>query len=131
MNTAKNNLRVVLIEDSPLLQEMVAEELGNIETVKLAGIADGQAEALDLIENQQPDLVIIDLELAEGTGIGVLESLSNETGRYGSPQKVIFTNHTSSRLKSLCVQFGLDGYFDKSYQFEELTDYIHKLARAG
>lgn len=125
---AMRSKKVVLVEDSELLQEMMTEVLDSIPNLDLVGVADGQTKALTHIKKNKPDLVIVDLELVEGDGVGVLKALDTGSEIYGQPEKVVFTNHTSSRLKSKCEQFDISGYFDKSYQLEELTDYLSQLA---
>jgi CheY-like chemotaxis protein len=43
---------------------------------------------------------IVDLQLKEGDGLGVLRALHDESHKYGDPQKVVFTNNTSQGLKT-------------------------------
>lgn len=121
------NLKIVLVEDSTLLQEMVSEALESVPSAELVGIAAGEKTALSTIASNPTDLVIVDLQLEEGDGLGVLRALHNNSQKYGDPQKVVFTNNTSQGLKSRCEALNIDGYFDKSYQLDDLIDYVNSL----
>ncbi len=115
---------VVIIEDSMLLREMLVDVLSSVDDVSVVGEAEDQSGGLHSMETKQPHLVIIDLELKAGSGIGVLTALSNDRERYGNPKTVIFTNHGSSVLRRRCEDLGVDGFFDKSYQLDDLIDFI-------
>lgn len=121
-------LKIVLVEDSILLQEMVTEVLESLPKTELVGVAATEEAALSTIADYHPDLVIVDLQLKEGDGLGVLRALYNQNQKYGDPQKVVFTNNTSKGLKLRCQALDIDRYFDKSYQLDDLTDYISSLS---
>jgi DNA-binding NarL/FixJ family response regulator len=103
---------------------MLVDVLSSVDSVRVVAEAEDQASGLNLTERHHPDLVIVDLELGDGSGIGVLAELSRNRGRYGDPRTVVFTNHGSSVLRSRCEALGVDGFFDKSYQLNDLIDYI-------
>ena len=115
---------ILLIEDSRLLREMLVDMLNSLDDVAVVAEAADQANGVRLMESHLPDLVIVDLELAGGSGIGVLSELSRDRHRYGNPKAVVFTNHGSSVLRNRCEALGVDGFFDKSYQLDDLIDYI-------
>ncbi len=115
---------IEIIEDSVLLREMLVDVVSSVDKVAVVAEAEDQANGLSLMEAHRPDLVIIDLELKTGSGIGILTALSNDPERYGNPKTVIFTNHGSSVLRRRCEDLGVDGFFDKSYQLDELIDFI-------
>lgn len=119
-------LGILLIEDSRLLREMLVDVLSSLNNVAVVAEAAGQEEGVRLMENHRPDLAIIDLELSEGSGIGVLTALSGAPEKYGNPRTVVFTNHGSNVLRNRCEALGVDGFFDKSYQLNELIDYIQE-----
>lgn len=117
-------LRVFLIEDSALLQELIAGMLSELDCVEFCGCADGEAEALRRLAEVPVDLAIIDIELKQGSGIGVLDALQTDSERYGSPRKVVLTNYAHSTMRQRCEQFGTDAFFDKSLHINQLIDYV-------
>jgi len=117
-------LKVFLIEDSALLQELLAGMLSELEGVEFCGCADGEAEALRRLAETPVDLVIIDIELKQGSGIGVLDALQTDSGLYGNPHKVVLTNYAHATMRQRCERFGMDAFFDKSLHLNQLIDYV-------
>jgi two-component system OmpR family response regulator len=121
-------LNILLVEDSPIIRQIVLESLNSTDNIEVVGFVDSQTKAMEDLERYKPDLVIIDLELVEGNGLGVLTEIEQSPDKYGRPKKVVFTNHTSPVLKRKCQAMDIQGFFDKSYQLDDLLDYIEGLS---
>ena len=121
-------LNVFLIEDSLLLQELLGGILSELDGVALCGCADGETEALRQLAESPVDLVIIDIELRQGSGIGVLDALQTDSGLYGRPRKAVLTNYAHTTMRQRCEHFGMDAFFDKSMQINQLIDYVTEAA---
>ena len=68
-------LRVVTVDDEPLVRERVAALVREAEGLELVGEGTNGLEALDLITRLEPDLVFIDVEMPELSGFGVISAL--------------------------------------------------------
>jgi DNA-binding NarL/FixJ family response regulator len=121
-------LKVLLVEDSLLLQEMLAGIFSELEGVEFCGSAEGEAEALERMEQSPVDLVIIDIELKQGSGMGVLAALQSEPARYGAPHKAVLTNFAYDSVRQRCERLGMDAFFDKSLHFNQMVDYVREAA---
>lgn len=119
-----SKLKVFLIEDSALLQELLGSMLSELEGVDFCGCADGEAQALQRLAEAPVDLVIIDIELKQGSGMGVLDALQTDADRYGKPRKVVLTNYAHATMRQRCDRFGMDAFFDKSLHINQLIDYV-------
>jgi DNA-binding NarL/FixJ family response regulator len=75
--TDGNPLRVLLIEDSPLIRERLAESLATPGRVEIIGQADSEQAAIGLLSAAPWDVMVLDLELRHGTGLGVLGALTS------------------------------------------------------
>jgi len=117
-------LKVFLIEDSELLQELLSDMLSEIEGIDFCGCANGEAEALRRLAETPVDLVIIDIQLKQGSGIGVLDALQTDSDRYGNPRKAVLTNYAHATMRQRCEHFGMDAFFDKSLHINQLIDYV-------
>ncbi len=124
-----NPLRVVLIEDSPKLCEMLKDMLEELGDVEVVADADDEQTAIAALERQAADLAIVDLELREGSGLGVLGRLKAEPERFGKVRAVVFSNYGHRTLRSRCAALGADRFFDKSMQLDELIDYVEDALR--
>lgn len=119
-----NSLKVLLIEDSPLLRQVLSEMFEDMEGVVLCGYAEDEQGALELMETQPVDLAIVDIELKQGSGLGVLQALQTEPRRYGPPRTVILSNHAHPAMRQRCASLGIDAFFDKSLQMNQLIGYV-------
>lgn len=117
-------LRVVLVEDSAMLRGMLCEMLAELDGVGVVAEAEDEAGALAALEAQRPDLAIIDLELRAGSGLGVLRQLHAQPERFGRPRAVVFSNYGHAPVRARCEQLGVERFFDKSFQLDELIDFV-------
>ncbi len=126
------HFNVAIIEDSVVLREMLSDMLEDIDHVNVAVTASGQTTALDALATCSVDLAIVDLELEEGNGLGVIEQLRSDPARYGDPRTVVFSNYAVSPMSRRCRELGVDRIYDKSFQLPELLSYIRsEIGRDG
>lgn len=118
-------MQILLIEDSPLLRKLLTETLDEIEGVEICGYAETETEALEQLEDKSVDLAIVDIELSQGSGVGVLRALQKYPERYGLPKKVVFTNYSHAAMRQRCQELEIDAFFDKSLQMNDLVAYIY------
>ena len=119
-----SKMQILLIEDSPLLRGLLTETLNEIKGVQVCGYAETEDEALELLEDKTVDLAIVDIELSQGSGVGVLRALQQFPERYGFPMKVVFTNYSHSAMRQRCEELQIDAFFDKSLEMDNLVAYI-------
>lgn len=124
MEKERQGVRVMLIEDSPLLCEMLSEMLGELDGVQVVARAADEHAAIEALAEYRPDLAVIDIELKDGSGIGVLQALHDDPQRFGRPRAVVFSNHGHRIVRRRCTELGVEHFFDKSYQLDELVDYV-------
>lgn len=124
-------LRVVRIEDSAVLRDLLSAILGGISTLEIVGSADSEPAALVLLTQVRPDLVIVDLELKAGTGLGILAAIHAVPERFGSPRAIVFSNHSHPAVRARCQALGVAAFFDKSFQMDELLSYMDGAAGQG
>lgn len=129
MDDAKLPLKVVLIEDSQLLQEALGALLGEMDYVEVVGGAADEPTALELLQRHQPDLAIVDLQLRAGSGFGVLQALFSQPDRFGRPRTVVFSHHGHGTVRERCFSLGVERVFDKATQTNDLLAYVRE-ARA-
>lgn len=128
--TSDNNrqaaLTVILIEDSPLLRRTLAALLDELAGVAVVGEAADESTAIELLQRRRPSLAIVDLELRAGSGLGVLQAISRAPERFGHPRAVVFSSHGHNVIRQRCQALGVEGFFDKATQFEDLLAYVRQ-----
>lgn len=117
-------LRVLVVEDSPLLTARLVELLETLPTVQAVTTCDDEVSARSAI--LAADIVILDLHLKQGSGFGVLKRVQER-----EPRPVVFvcTNHDIPGYRRRAFDLGADYFLDKSRDLPELPVMLQRLAR--
>ena len=109
MSTMNGPLHVLLIEDEQDVCQRFVEEIDEREDIILVGITNDSYEALELVQNNAPDAIILDLELHYGQGNGLLflSDLQNLSLSF-SPYILITTNNSSPATYQFSRESGAD-----------------------
>jgi len=121
-------IRVFLVEDSPILRQRVETMLSSIPGATLAGHAVDAEGAISGILASRPDVVVLDVHLAKGTGFDVLRALQKEQA---SAAVYVLTNFATDAYRATAQRLGASGFFDKSTEFEALKDALAAANPAG
>ena len=124
----ERKLRVVIVEDSAIIRARLARKrFRRSATSPIVGQADSEGEALALLRAGQWDAVILDLQLKEGTGLGVLKKLAAQD-RPPHAKVIVFTNYAFPQYRDRSLSLGADYFFDKSREFHRVRDVLADLA---
>jgi DNA-binding NarL/FixJ family response regulator len=119
-------LRILLVEDSELLAERLRELLGQIAGVEVVGTVRDERAAVAMTKEGDIHVLILDLQLKNGTGFGVLRSLGEDR-----PAVIVFTNYALPEYRRRAEQLGVEYFLNKSLDFERLPEVIRTLARSA
>ncbi len=119
-------LKTFIVEDSPLILEKLVSTLEELAPVQVVGSAADEASAVAWLTHSgmQCDLMIIDIFLKAGTGLGVLRAATNLGVK---SKRVVLTNYATADMRQACRELGADRVFDKSSEVEELLAYCDRL----
>lgn len=118
-------MAVYLVEDSPVLRQRITRAIEATGAFKVIGSSGRAAEAVDGIRALRPDIVVLDLQLEEGTGWDVLD------GAGGVPRHVlILTNHGAEPFRQAARERGLHYFFDKTTEFDGFLSTLESLGPA-
>ncbi|HMA90629.1 MAG TPA: response regulator transcription factor [Burkholderiales bacterium] len=120
-----NPLRVFLVEDSPAVLERLEAMLEDV-SAREVGHANGAQEAIRRILAERPDLVVLDLRLADGSGFDVLRAL---TERAPDVEVLMLSNFASEPYRRMAERLGARGFYDKTTEFDGVRAALE--ARAG
>jgi DNA-binding NarL/FixJ family response regulator len=119
--------RLLIVEDSELILERLFLMLKDVEGLEIVGTAKTRQEAIQRIDSDLPDLVLLDIALSDGDGFQILEQI--QAGR-NAPQVVILTNFGNPLFRQRAKRLGVMHFYDKSTQFESAIDALTALARS-
>ena len=126
----QTKLRVVIVEDSAIIRARLSETLGEIPNVEIVGQAETEAEALALLRQGDWDAAVLDLQLKQGTGLGVLKVLGKGT-RPPHAKIIVFTNYAFPQYRDRSMLLGADFFFDKAREFHRVREVLADLADGG
>lgn len=119
-------LKVIIVDNSPLVIKRVKTILSDWGHVNVMGTAGNISDARNLIERCRPHVVIIDIEIdsgTEGNGMELLAILKNE---YSEIKTIVLTNYNKLHYRLACMEYGANYFFDKSYDFNKIPEVLEK-----
>jgi DNA-binding NarL/FixJ family response regulator len=111
--------RVLVVEDSPLIRERLVDLIQTSPGARVTAEVDAENAALIALHEQTFDAAVVDLQLRQGSGFGVLRAL-----RQLSPQPltIVLTNSSMRAVRDRCMALGAHYFFDKSNEFDRVAE---------
>ena len=126
--TLESCVHVMLVEDSALIREALIDALALSAVANFEGFATTASDAIAALRAQPYDIVVIDIELAKGTGFDVLLNLNQTDFPFKPPLSIVLTNHAHPVYKYQAELLGVKYFFDKSMHFNEAIEAIEQEA---
>ena len=70
-----SKLRLLIVDDEPLVRESIRNGLASIVDVEVIGECESSSQAIEVISSQQPDLVLLDVRMQDGTGLDLIRRI--------------------------------------------------------
>jgi len=123
----KKSVKVLIADDNREFCEILKDYLTSQDDFELVGVANNGIDALEIIREKQPDIVVLDIIMPHLDGIGVLEKLAS--GSYGQrPKVVMLTAFGQESMTQRAVELGADYYILKPFDIEVLGTRLRQLA---
>ena len=120
-------LRVLLVEDSPVICGLIAEIINGVPEVTVAKSVESENDAIEAVDRLDVDVVILDLQLRRGTGFGVLRAMA---GMQRKPTVVVLTNFALGTYREAALALGARNFLDKSRDYDQLPTILTEIAAA-
>jgi DNA-binding NarL/FixJ family response regulator len=121
-------IRVFIADDSATVRDRLSSLLAEMASVEIIGQAADAAEAIQSIQRLKPDVVILDIRMPAGSGIGVLRSLQQHADK---PKFIMLTNYPFLQYRKTCLEAGASYFFDKSSEFDKIPQALEQLTKAA
>lgn len=108
-------MKVLTVDDSPLIQTRLTELLEEVDGITDVHQAFTVAEALERLDAYQPEVVILDLKLPDGNGMDVLKTLQKQPS---PPIVVVLSGLIYPQYEDTCLELGADYFLDKMNGFD-------------
>lgn len=120
---SNSQVKVFIVDDSLIVQERLVTMLNELAGIKVVGQAETVAEAMSGIWSLQPDVVILDIQMPDGSGIELLRKIKQVEA---APMVIILTNYPYQKHREKCLKAGADFFLDKSIEFDQIPNLLER-----
>lgn len=117
-------MRIYIVDDAKAIRERLVEMLAAVEGVIVVGQTESAVEATAAILTDRPDAVVLDLKLADGNGLQVLNAVH---ARAPEIVVIVLTNHGEDHYRRACLRAGARYFFDKTAEFHRIPQVLREL----
>ncbi|RYY71988.1 MAG: response regulator [Chitinophagaceae bacterium] len=119
-----HKIKILIVDDSNIVTERLSVIISEIPCVGPVLISNSFNQAVELINVELPDAILVDIQLPGKNGIELLGFIKST---YPQIKTIVVTNRASAYYKDLCQEMGADGFIDKSTEFEKIPAIIEML----
>ncbi len=121
----QESIKVAIADDNQEFAGMMQEFLQSQADIELVGVAHNGEQILTIMEEQQPDVIILDIIMPHLDGIGVLEQMNVKGGK--RPKIIMLTAFGQEAITQRVVELGADYYILKPFNMDVLVNRIRQL----
>ena len=121
-----SKIKVIIVDDNKEFRNMLNDYILIQNDMVVIGVAEDGVEALNLIQDKKPDLVILDMIMPNLDGLGVLENL-NTMNLEPMPRVIVLSAVGHDKITQRAMSLGADYYIIKPFDLETLIERIRQL----
>ena len=121
-------IKLIIADDNRNLCQMLQNYLQSQEGLSIVGVANNGLEAMELIQTQEPDVIILDLVMPNLDGLGVLERINART-TITRPKIIMLTAFGQESLTHQAMMLGVDYFILKPFDLDVLNKRIRSLTQ--
>lgn len=115
-------LRVLIVDDDPLLRALTSRFLRDYENVQIIGVAETGTAGLQMVKQHRPNVVILDIQLPDGGPQTIIEQVRNLSP---STKVYLCSAYADERVEATVKQVHADGFVSKTNLKNGLADMVH------
>ena len=117
-----SKIKVLIADDHQLIRQGIMQLIELDEKISVIGEAKDGVECLGLLKKTKPDVLLLDINMPNKSGLEVLKSVKDKKKKL---KILILTIHDETEYLLNAVEAGADGYILKESGFDELREAIH------
>jgi DNA-binding NarL/FixJ family response regulator len=122
------DIRVVVVDDHQIVREGLASLLGALEGLEVVGTAEDGRDAIHVVADTQPDVVVMDIQMPHLDGIEATRMIA---GRQPGVRVVMLTMNEDDETVLSAIRAGASGYLLKGSGADEVQTAIRAAAAGG
>ena len=116
--------RVVIVDDHPPMRHGLAQLINQEPDLETCGEAGSIPEALEMVEDLKPDIIIVDMALKDASGLDLLKDLKN---RFPNLPALVLSMQNESLYAERALRAGARGYIMKEETTENIVDALRQV----
>jgi DNA-binding NarL/FixJ family response regulator len=122
--TRESKTKIVIVDDHPIVRQGLAELINHEDDLVVCGQAEEAPEAVGVIKEIKPDMVIVDISLKETSGMDLIKDIK---ARYPNLAVLVLSMHDESLYAERALRAGAKGYIMKAEATENVVTAIRKV----
>ncbi len=118
--------RILIVDDQNTIQQILNSYIEPEKDLEVVGFAANGKEAVQKVEEMQPDVVLMDIEMPEMNGLSATKVIAQ---RFPNTKVIIFTSNDNDKYLNLAVKVGAKGYLLKTTPAEEIVKAIRDVCK--
>lgn len=123
------NVNVVIVDDNPMILNTLDEVISSEAGLSVIGRADNGKDAIDMIKDTQPDVVLQDLVMPQMDGITVVENIKKKTSMLKNPAFIILSAVGGEQMTEEAFQAGANYFLMKPFDKDILVNKIRRIGK--
>lgn len=123
------NVNVVIVDDNPMILNTLDEVISSEAGLSVIGRADNGKDAIDMIKDTQPDVVLLDLVMPQMDGITVVENIKKKTSMLKNPAFIILSAVGGEQMTEKAFQAGANYFLMKPFDKDILVNKIRRIGK--
>ena len=123
------NVNVVIVDDNPMILNTLDEVISSEAGLSVIGRADNGKDAIDMIKDTQPDVVLLDLVMPQMDGITVVENIKKKTSMLKNPAFIILSAVGGEQMTEEAFQAGANYFLMKPFDKDILLNKIRRIGK--
>jgi len=121
-------IKIITTDDHPTIRDGIINVLSHEKDIEVIGSAENGAVLLSMLENNKPDLILIDINMPVMNGIDAIKVIKS---KYPEIKLIVFSQYDEKRFVKRVLKEGANGYLLKSADANELLKAIRMVIGGG
>jgi len=121
-----DHIRVFLVDDHPAILASIRDRIDEMLDIEVCGTGMSATESFHQIEEEQPDVAVVDISLEDGHGLDLVQNVRSQ---YPDINIIVFSMYDEKVYAERAVRMGASGYLMKNEPLDELIGGIRAVNR--
>lgn len=123
-----SKIKIIMVDDHQIVRDGIKALIIDDENIEIIGEASNSNELFDLLQDNTPDIILLDISLPDTSGIEIAKQISSE---YEGIKILMLSMYMSEEFITNSIEAGAKGYLPKTTTQKELLDAIKSINNGG